>query len=84
MTADVVPAKVGESFETTMEHFADSAVDPADRMRVRQIMQREKVLESFYTGKQDYHFEFQRRRDNNTVFYGSTDFRLCLNPRAAM
>ena len=80
MTADVVPAKVGESFETTMEHFADSAVDPADRMRVRQIMQREKVLESFYTGKQDYHFEFQRRRDNNTVFYGSTDFRLCLNP----
>ena len=79
MTADVVPAKVGESFETTMEHFADSAVDPADRMRVRQIMQREKVLESFYTGKQDYHFEFQRRRDNNTVFYGSTDFRLCLN-----
>lgn len=80
MTADVVPPKVGESFETTMEHFADSAVDPADRMRVRQIMQREKVLESFYTGKQDYHFEFQRRRDNNTVFYGSTDFRLCLNP----
>ena len=82
MTADVVPAKVGESFETTMEHFADSAVDPADRMRVRQIMQREKVLESFYTGKQDYHFEFQRRRDNNTVFYGSTDFRLCLNPES--
>lgn len=82
MTADVVPAKVGESFETTMEHFADSAVDPADRMRVRQVMQREKVLESFYTGKQDYHFEFQRRRDNNTVFYGSTDFRLCLNPES--
>lgn len=82
MTADVVPAKVGESFETTMEHFADSAVDPADRMRVRQIMQQEKVLESFYTGKQDYHFEFQRRRDNNTVFYGSTDFRLCLNPES--
>ena len=82
MTADVVPAKVGESFETTMEHFADSAVDPADRMRVRQIMQREKVLESFYTGKQDYHFEFQRRRDNNTVFYGSTDFHLCLNPES--
>ncbi len=82
MTADVVPAKVGESFETTMEHFADSAVDPADRMRVRQIMQREKVLESFYTGKQDYHLEFQRRRDNNTVFYGSTDFHLCLNPES--
>lgn len=82
MTADVVPAKVGESFETTMEHFADSAVDPADRVKVRQVMQREKVLESFYTGKQDYHFEFQRRRDNNTVFYGSTDFRLCLNPES--
>lgn len=82
MTADVIPAQVGESFETTMKHFADSAVDPADRVKVCQVMQREKVLESFYTGKQDYHFEFQRRRDNNTVFYGSTDFRLCLNPES--
>ncbi|MFR2188155.1 MAG: PAS domain-containing protein [Blautia sp.] len=82
MTSDLVTTQVGESFETIIERLAASAVDPADGVFMREIMQRDQVLQDFYNGKEEYHFELQRRRENGTVFYGSTDFRLCLNPES--
>lgn len=57
-------------------------MDPADGVSMREIMRRDQVLQNFYNGKEEYHFELQRRRENGTIFYGSTDFRLCLNPES--
>lgn len=31
-------------------------------------------------GKQEYHFEFTRRRNSGGAFIGSTDFRICMRP----
>lgn len=82
MTSDLVATQLGESFEDTIERLAASAVDPADGVSMREIMRRDQVLQNFYNGKEEYHFELQRRRENGTIFYGSTDFRLCLNPES--
>lgn len=82
MTSDLVATQIGESFEDTIERFAASAVDPEEGISMRETMQRDQVLQNFYNGKEEYHFELQRRGENGTIFYGSTDFRLCLNPES--
>lgn len=77
---DVAVAKVGDSYSKTIESLAGSAVDAAYGDKIRKTVSREKVLADYAAGKVDYHFEFLRKRNDGGVFWGSTNFRSCLNP----
>ena len=67
MTSDLVATQIGESFEDMIERLAASAVDPEEGISMRETMQRDQVLQNFYNGKEEYHFEFHRRRENGTI-----------------
>ena len=41
-----------------------------------------KVLDDYASGRVDYQFEFLRRKNNGSVFWGSTRLRSCLNPES--
>ena len=43
-------------------------------------LNREKVLADYAAGKADFHMDFLRRRKGGGAFWGSTSFRLCVNP----
>ncbi len=80
ITSDAVSAQVGDTFETMIGKLADSAVEPSYRERILEGLQRQKMIDDFQMGKQEYHFEFTRRRNSGGAFIGSTDFRVCMRP----
>ncbi|MCD7909138.1 MAG: response regulator, partial [Clostridium sp.] len=79
-TANVAVARVGDTYEQTVENLAASAVDPQYGRSMRETLRREKVLADYNAGKVDYHFNFLRRRNDGTAFWSDTSFRSCLNP----
>ena len=79
-TADVAVARIGDSYDRTIASLSDSAVDPDRGAEIRQALKREKVLLDYTSGKTEYHFDFLRRRNNGTMFWGSTKMRTYLNP----
>ena len=79
-TANVAVARVGDTYEQTVENLAASAVDPQYGRSMRETLRREKVLADYNAGKVDYHFNFLRRRNDGTSFWSDTSFRSCLNP----
>ena len=79
-TSNVAVARVGESYDQTIENWAASAVDQAYGEKIRRELARETVLDDYAAGKVDYHFEFLRRCRDGGLFWGSTGFRSCLNP----
>ena len=81
-TADVAVALVGETYEKTVENLASSAADPVYGEDIRRTLGREKVLADYASRKVDYHFEFLRRRNDGSVFWGSTNMRAYLNPES--
>lgn len=78
--ANVSVAKVGDSYDKTIENLAASAVDGECGRKILDSLKREKVLSDYAAGKVDYHFELLRRYDDGGLFWGSTGFRSCLNP----
>ena len=79
-TEDVAIASVGNSYDQTIENLAASAVDPVCGEKIRTNLNREKVLADYAAGKADFHMDFLRRRKGGGAFWGSTSFRLCVNP----
>lgn len=79
-TSDVAVAHVGDTYDETAENLAASAVDEKYGEKIRQTLKREKVLADYKVGKTDYHFDFLRRRNDGSMFWGSTNMRSCLNP----
>ena len=60
-TAEASIAKVGDTYEQTIENLSASAVDAKYGQDILRAMRREKVLSDFASGKTDYHFDFLRR-----------------------
>lgn len=81
-TSNVAVARVGDSFDETMDHLAASAVYAEYGEKIRSVMDRKKVLADYAMGNVDYHFEFLRRRNDGSTFWGSTSLRSCLNPES--
>jgi two-component system sensor histidine kinase/response regulator len=81
-TANVAVALVGDTYEKTVENLASSAADPVYGEDIRRTLGREKVLADYASRKVDYHFEFLRRRNDGSVFWGSTNMRAYLNPES--
>ena len=79
-TSDLVISHIGASYQETIDSFVNSAVDVTYREEIRMQLGRDKVLRDFTAGKADYHFDFLRRRNDGSLFWGSTSFRSCLNP----
>ena len=63
-----------------MDNLAASAVYAEYGEEIRSVMDRKKVLADYAMGNVDYHFEFLRRRNDGSTFWGSTSLRSCLNP----
>jgi len=82
-TSDVAIGKVGDSYDETIANLAASAVHGECGEEIRQTLERKKVLEGFTKGKSDYHFDFLRRRNDDSAFWSSTSFRFCLNPESS-
>ena len=81
-TADVAVGHVGDPYRTVIQGLANSAVDEAYGAEILGTLQRDKVLADYAAGRVDYHFEFLRRRNDGTAFWGSTRLRACLNPES--
>ena len=79
-TAEASIAKVGDTYEQTIENLSASAVDAKYGQDILRAMRREKVLSDFASGKTDYHFDFLRRGRDGGAFWSNTSFRVCLNP----
>lgn len=80
-TSDVAVALIGDSYDQTIENLAVSAVDLEYGESIRSILNREKVITDYSSGKAEYHFSFLRRCNNGRwAFWGTTSFRTCLNP----
>ena len=79
-TEDVAVASVGDTYDQTIENLAASAIDPVCGEKIRASLNRGKVLADYAAGKTDFHMDFLRRRNGGGAFWGSTSFRLCLNP----
>lgn len=78
--ADVAVAQVGMPYETVIENLAMSAVDPQYGQKIRDSLNRERVLQDFAGSKTDYRFEFLRKSNTGGVFWESTRIRICQNP----
>lgn len=81
-SSDVAVAQVGDSYENTVLSLAGSAADPAKGDEICRSLARKKVLDDYASGRVDYQFEFLRRKNNGSVFWGSTRLRSCLNPES--
>ncbi|WP_455616772.1 response regulator [Eisenbergiella sp.] len=79
-TSETAVAEVGDTYRFAIENLAGSAVDPVYGEEIRNAMSREKILADYTAGKNNYHFEFLRRRKNGEVFWSNTNFRSCVNP----
>mgnify|MGYP000647616150 FL=1 len=79
-TADTSIAKVGDTYEDTIENLAASAVDPVYGDGIRHCLNRERVLSDYAVGKVDYRFEFLRRNNSGIIFWESTIMHSCQNP----
>lgn len=78
--SEIASDHIGDSYEETIEQMALSAVEEADGEKIRRALDRQAVLEDFSAGKTNYHFEFLQQYGDSKRFYGSTNFRSCLNP----
>lgn len=81
-TADVSVAKVGDSYYDTIGNLVNSAVDEEYGRKIGRELDREKVLTDYAAGKVDYQFDYLRRRNDGSIFWGSTRLRSCLNPES--
>ncbi|MDO4542828.1 MAG: ATP-binding protein, partial [Bacillota bacterium] len=81
-TFDVDVAKSGDAYDETIEKLAASALDRAYADDIRINMSRKRLLENFAAGKDEYKYEFLRRRNDGGFFWGSTNFRLQTNPES--
>lgn len=79
-TLDVAVAHVGDTYVKTIQNLSGSAVDAAYGVEIRRMLARGKVLEDYAAGKVDYRLGFLRRRNDGSLFWGSTNLRTCLNP----
>ncbi|MFR9190383.1 MAG: PAS domain-containing protein, partial [Anaerotruncus massiliensis (ex Togo et al. 2019)] len=79
-TLDVAVAHVGDTYVKTIQNLSGSAVDAAYGVEIRRMLARGKVLEDYAAGKVDYRLSFLRRRNDGSLFWGSTNLRTCLNP----
>ncbi|WP_130862754.1 EAL domain-containing protein [Bacilliculturomica massiliensis] len=79
-TAEAAVARVGDTYDETVDNLASSAVDPAYGEVIRSRLDRSKVLADYAAGKVDYHFKFLRRRNSGSAFWSGTNFRTCVNP----
>ena len=79
-TTNVAVARLGDTYDQTVENLANSSVDPDNGKHMKNILEREKVLTDYAAGKVDYHFTFMRRRKDGTAFWSRSSFRTCLNP----
>lgn len=77
---DLAIAYVGATYDQTVERLGASAVDPEYGKKIRETLDRKKVLEDYKSGKTDYRFDYLRRRNGGGAFWGSTTFRSCVNP----
>ncbi len=78
--SDAAIARVGDTYDSTIEHLAASAVDAAYGEKIRETLARDRVTAAFAAGKSDYKFEYFRKRNGSGAFWGSTSFRFCTNP----
>lgn len=79
-TANLAVSNIGDTYDQTIENLAASAVDTAYGDRIRRELNREQVIAAFSSGRADYQFTFLRRRNDGTVFWVNTNFRLYLQP----
>lgn len=79
-SSEAAIAQVGASYQETIRNLAASAVDPAYGQKLLGQLSREKVLADYAAGKTDYRFDFLRRRNDGSVFWGQTNFRTTMNP----
>ncbi|MDO4275985.1 MAG: response regulator [Eubacteriales bacterium] len=81
-TADAAVAKPGATYEETIENLAAAAVDEAYGEEICRTLSRDKVLADYAAGKVDYQFDFLRKSNGGSIFWGSTRLRSCLNPES--
>ena len=81
-TADCSIARTGDTYEQAVSQLADSAVDAAYGENLRKSLERTQVLNEFFAGKTDLHFEFLRKRTGGSAFWSRTSFRYHQNPES--
>ena len=81
-TSDVAVAKIGDSYEDIVRSLSHSAVDETYGLKMAGTLAKESVLADYAAGKVDYQFDYLRRRNDDSIFWGSTRLRTCLNPES--
>ncbi|WP_039893070.1 PAS domain S-box protein, partial [Hungatella hathewayi] len=78
-TLDISLTSTDHTYDESIESLAACVVDAAYGEEIRWSLRREKLLEDYAAGKTDYHYEFLCRYNGN-AFWGSMNFKSCLNP----
>lgn len=81
-TSDAAVAQIGDSYDDIIGSLAYSAVDKPYGRTIADTLAKEKVLADYAAGKVDYQFDYLRRRNDGSIFWGSTRLRTCLNPES--
>ena len=71
---------VGDSYEEAIDKITASAVDAEYGRKIKEELEREKVLADYSMGKCDYSFDFLRKRNRGGIFWENTKIRTCQNP----
>lgn len=79
-TADTAIVTLDDSYGTTIERMAASAVDYSYSEHIRSTLNKEHVLAGFASGTTDYFFEFLRKQNNGGTFWSKTNFKFYQNP----
>lgn len=79
-TSDVAVANVGDSYSSTIQNLANTAVDIKYGEIIKTELALEKVLEDYAIGKTEYSYDLLRRRRGGGAFWGRTVFRTCTDP----
>ena len=78
-TLDISLTSTDHTYDESIESLAACVVDAAYGEEIRWSLRRDKLLEDYAAGKTDYHYEFLCRYNGN-AFWGSMNFKSCLNP----
>ena len=83
LSSDAVAiAQKGDTYDQAIGRLAASAADTRYGEHLSRVLDRVSVLEDFAAGKTDVHFEFLRKRKDNSVFWCRTNFRYHQNPES--
>ncbi|NCC07498.1 MAG: PAS domain-containing hybrid sensor histidine kinase/response regulator [Clostridia bacterium] len=76
----IAVAQVGSSYTESATKLANSAFSQEDRIKLNEVLDRERVLRSFADGQTEYSYSYRRIIDTGSVIWVNTTVKTYQNP----